>query len=920
LSQVENAIRLGAVLVFCARAASAADHPQEAFKLLIKQSASSAKGKLVWVSRTPAVVLPAADPGSVGATLRIIGLDQDVTLPLPAGSWSGSSGGTYRFVNRDAPAGPSPVKLALVSPGTKLSVGARTSGIDLDDPSQGTVSITLTIGGDVYCSTCTMALTDEAGRYIARSCAAPVACPGGVSPPVTGTFPRGMYENTDGAHASLFQSLGFTAVNVGASRSELDGDAALHLKGMVWLGDYDDASCTFTQSDASIAAQVDAIQGHPAILGYYIADEPEQALEHCPDVAQQVRARSDLVKLHDPTRPTYIVVSNGAYVTGHVIEDYPYHYFVGAADVLGLDIYPCHQPAGSPCDFADIDRAIAAANSQGVARYYAVLQDFADSTWRRPTPAEVVTQFDHWAASRMEGYFIFSWDWAGNSLDGNTAHQDMLRTENARVFGSSDSISPSVPTGLTATAAASCSQVNLAWNASADTGGSGVAGYRLYRGGAFVKLSTATATSDTGLAGGTSYSYQVSAVDNAGNESARSTAVGVTTPTCPVSGAADEIHWTVTGQTSVTVDWRGATDVIRYGTTSAYGQSATAQAPSIAPFSSAGPFWEARLTGLQENTVYHYAIGSGPDHTFKTPPSRGSAGFTVYAEGDIGSSRSFSAVAPIQSLVAAAHPDLVLGLGDLTYGNNNGQADVDQHFNDVMVWSQDAPYEAVWGNHEWDEATDDLRNYKGRFDFANPQTDPASPSVSCCGEDWHWFDYGNTRFIAYPEPWDDWAHWDALMSNGGGTGIMDQAQADPAIRFIVTYGHRPAWSTGYHAGDATLATYMKDLHATHAKYVLNLNGHSHDYERSDPARTDGVTHVTSGTGGGQLENVNASGCLWQSCPPPAWSVKRYMHYGVTRLVFGASSITGQFLCGPPGGGTTDVTCNPGDVIDSFTIQ
>src|SRR5213083_2809278 len=115
------------------------------------------------------------------------------------------------------------------------------------------------------------------------------------------------------------------------------------------------------------------------------------------------------------------------------------------------------------------------------------------------------------------------------------------------------------------------------------------------------------------------------------------TASSSTTTTTIPSGTADEIHWTVTGQTSVSFDWRGSATVIRYGLTSAYGQSATGQRPSIVPFSSSGPFWEAHITGLQENTVYHYSVGGGSDHTFKTPPPRGSAGFTVYAEGDIGS-------------------------------------------------------------------------------------------------------------------------------------------------------------------------------------------------------------------------------------------------------------------------------------------
>ena len=94
-----------------------------------------------------------------------------------------------------------------------------------------------------------------------------------------------------------------------------------------------------------------------------------------------------------------------------------------------------------------------------------------------------------------------------------------------------DTTAPSVPAGLTASAA-SCSQINLAWIASTDTGGSGLKGYNVYRNGVFVKQVPSTPTSDTGLSGSTSYSYALAAVDNAGNLSAKSTAVGATTSGC----------------------------------------------------------------------------------------------------------------------------------------------------------------------------------------------------------------------------------------------------------------------------------------------------------------------------------------------------------------------------------------------------
>ena len=69
--------------------------------------------------------------------------------------------------------------------------------------------------------------------------------------------------------------------------------------------------------------------------------------------------------------------------------------------------------------------------------------------------------------------------------------------------------------------------------------------------------------------------------------------------------AADEIHWTLTGQTSVTFDWRGpATEDLVYGPTSgSYPHTAIKVTPSPVPDSSAGPFWEARLTGLEADLI-----------------------------------------------------------------------------------------------------------------------------------------------------------------------------------------------------------------------------------------------------------------------------------------------------------------------------
>jgi uncharacterized repeat protein (TIGR03806 family) len=102
-----------------------------------------------------------------------------------------------------------------------------------------------------------------------------------------------------------------------------------------------------------------------------------------------------------------------------------------------------------------------------------------------------------------------------------------------------DTTPPSVPSGVTATAA-SASRVDVSWTASTDSGGAGLAGYRVFRGGTQIATVNAPATtySDTTVQPATAYSYTVRAFDAAtpANVSADSSAATVTTPVLAVSG------------------------------------------------------------------------------------------------------------------------------------------------------------------------------------------------------------------------------------------------------------------------------------------------------------------------------------------------------------------------------------------------
>jgi hypothetical protein len=391
-----------------------------------------------------------------------------------------------------------------------------------------------------------------------------------------------------------------------------------------------------------------------------------------------------------------------------------------------------------------------------------------------------------------------------------------------------------------------------------------------------------------------------------------------------VPGNADKIHFSVISSTSVTFDWVGTTDIISIGTKpKKLIKTVRGSNPSFLPVTSPwisdpGPYWEAKLTGLKQNTTYYYAVGNAGINKFRTPPAPGSGGFRVCLTSDIHES-SKECVAMF-SQIAGLKPDLVLTTGDVTGAGPDGQQEVSRRFHDAMAWSLNAAWMPAWGNHDWEYTDkDDLRTLKGRFDIPNPGTISDSPAISCCGEDWGWFDYGNTRFISYPEPWSSasWIEWETQVKP-----VLDAAQKNPEIKFIVTFGHRSASTSTNHRspGDTRIKTLLDCFHTTYSKYVLDLSGHNHQYERY--LLKTGMTYVVNSSTGSYYHEG------WDNPVKPENCAFRAIHYGIIVLDFTANSIKGKFVCsagttqtGPDYKPLEEPLCDePGSIIDSFTIK
>src|SRR5882672_8358225 len=130
------------------------------------------------------------------------------------------------------------------------------------------------------------------------------------------------------------------------------------------------------------------------------------------------------------------------------------------------------------------------------------------------------------AAATTYSYTVAAYDAAGNASAQSSA-------VSATTKAPADTQPPSIPANLAATVVSS-SQINLSWSAATDN--VGVTGYRVYRDGTLAASPGGTSASITGLSAGVPYSFTVSAFDAAGNVSAPSAALSVTTPAPGTSG------------------------------------------------------------------------------------------------------------------------------------------------------------------------------------------------------------------------------------------------------------------------------------------------------------------------------------------------------------------------------------------------
>jgi fibronectin type 3 domain-containing protein len=181
-----------------------------------------------------------------------------------------------------------------------------------------------------------------------------------------------------------------------------------------------------------------------------------------------------------------------------------------------------------------------------------------------------------------------------------------------------DTQAPTVPTGVTATVNSS-NKVTVTWKASTDN--VAVKSYQLVRNGTpLADVGNVLTYADTTVTASKQYSYQVIAVDAAGNKSAASTTSVVTTPSAPdtqAPSAPSALGATAVSRSQVNLGWTASTDNSGVVTYDIYRKPQSGEPVKVGSSSTVS----FGVTNLTNNTSYDFYVVARDATGNTSPPS-----------------------------------------------------------------------------------------------------------------------------------------------------------------------------------------------------------------------------------------------------------------------------------------------------------
>jgi hypothetical protein len=488
--------------------------------------------------------------------------------------------------------------------------------------------------------------------------------------------------------------------------------------------------------------------------------------------------------------------------------------------------------------------------------------------------------------------------YTATNLRANTAYQFAVialdpsgnlspaRTVTFTTAPSSDSIAPDPPSSSSVTATAfSDTRVDVIWGASTS---SDLSGYQVFRDGllvAEISLPLRRYYSDNGLAPGGTHSYQIRAVDSAGNASALTTGRTVTTlATGTVKIVRGPYLQATTTYSTVVVWWTNilAPSAVSYGIGSL---SQQASDPTLTRQH------VMLIGGLTAGTTYTYQVVSGSvtstTSTFNTAALPGSM-FAFAAVGDFGGGSPDET--RIANNIATGGTEFVQTLGDNVYPDAQDPDFATTYFDcDARFYK---PYASVMKQQTiW--FANGNKEYYGDGAFWQNVWIPNNKR-------WYSYDWGDAHILVL----------DTELPHAPGTPQYQFAEADlvanQSKRWRIALVHRPPYSSISNNSSSTdVRMYLVPLFEQQ-NVQLVLSGNSHNYERTFPLlggvpqSSRGVTYIVSGGGGNGLNQFTIT--------QPSWSAFRIATYEHLRITVSPISLQVDAISG-----------DDGSILDSTTI-
>ncbi len=257
---------------------------------------------------------------------------------------------------------------------------------------------------------------------------------------------------------------------------------------------------------------------------------------------------------------------------------------------------------------------------------------------------------------------------------------------------------------------------------------------------------------------------------------------------------------------------------------------------------SPGEEHELRLTGLQPDTRYYYAIGpegnphyGGTDYWFYTPPASGkpvSTRFVVLGDPGYPNPRQLAVQEVMQTwLELNPRPDrpsfdLLLTTGDNAYRSGTNEQFQAGFFEPYANWLRNVPVWPVYGNH-------DARRWAFFNLFSFPE-DGESGGLPSATENYYSFDHGQVHFVVLDST--------STSMDQGSTMLrwLEEDLIGSHQPWLIVAFHHPPYTHGSHNSDSRRDSggRMFDVRENvlpileQAGADLVLSGHSHMYERS----------------------------------------------------------------------------------------